>query len=66
MMSVRKFWLAGDPNNVSEYTAETNQDALQPSGIVRHDSDGLVLDVNSLGAGLAQAVRTAALCNVAT
>ncbi|KAF8660097.1 hypothetical protein AX16_001655 [Volvariella volvacea WC 439] len=64
-MSVRKFWLAADPHKDAEYTAEVTQDALQPSGIVRKQ-DGSELDISTFGEGLAQAVRTIALCNVAT
>ncbi|KAJ3511928.1 hypothetical protein NLJ89_g3815 [Agrocybe chaxingu] len=65
-MSVRKFWLAGDPNKSAEFTAETTQDALQPVGIVRRDSDHSVLEAESVKEGLARAVRVASLCNVAT
>lgn len=65
-MSVRKVWLAADMQNASEYTAETTQDALQPIGEVKQDVDGVVLDTSSLNEGLAQAVRSMALCNVAT
>ncbi|KAF8639443.1 hypothetical protein AX16_010298 [Volvariella volvacea WC 439] len=64
-MSVRKFWLAADPHNDAEYTAEVTQDALQPSGIVRK-ADGSELEVGHFGEGLAQAVRSISLCNVAT
>ncbi|KAF8897450.1 sodium transport ATPase [Infundibulicybe gibba] len=67
-MSVRKFWLAGDPGHTGEYTAETNSDALEPEGVVRsgHGADSSVLDIHSLEEGLKQAVRVVALCNVAT
>ncbi|KAF5379843.1 hypothetical protein D9615_005799 [Tricholomella constricta] len=66
-MSVRKLWLAGDLDKAVEYVAETTQDALDPSGgTVRNEADQTVLTPGSLGEGLAQAVRTAALCNIAT
>ncbi|PFH51106.1 hypothetical protein AMATHDRAFT_3370 [Amanita thiersii Skay4041] len=71
-MSVRKFWLAGDMAGAVEYTADVGQDALDPSGAVRiddgggGDGDGRVVDSKGVEAGLAQAVRAAALCNVAT
>ncbi|KAF8165431.1 sodium transport ATPase [Crassisporium funariophilum] len=65
-MSVRKLWLAADPQNAAGFTAETNQDALQPSGIVRRDSDDSILEPSSISEGLAQAIRAASLCNVAT
>jgi hypothetical protein len=32
-MSVRNFWLAGDPEHMATLTAETTQDSLDPSGI---------------------------------
>ncbi|TFK43621.1 sodium transport ATPase [Crucibulum laeve] len=65
-MSVRKFWLASDPNQTAEFTAETTQDALDPTGSVRRDSDNSIIDPSSIPEGLAQAIRTASLCNIAT
>ncbi|RDB26013.1 Calcium-transporting ATPase 3 [Hypsizygus marmoreus] len=65
-MSVRKFWLAGDPHNAAEYIAETTQDALDPSGVVHSVKDSIALSPSSISEGLAQAVRAIALCNVAT
>ncbi|KAG5641781.1 hypothetical protein DXG03_004257 [Asterophora parasitica] len=66
-MSVRKFWLAGDLDKAVEYVAETAQDALDPSGgVVLNETDNSVLKPDAISEGLAQAVRTAALCNVAT
>lgn len=65
-MSVRKFWLAADPQHSAEFTAETGQNVLQPEGIVRRDSDNSILEPLAIKGGLAQAIRIAALCNVAT
>ncbi|KAF8992359.1 sodium transport ATPase [Cyathus striatus] len=65
-MSVRKLWVAADPQKAIELTAETNPDALEPAGIVRCENTGDVLNTSALDEGIAQAVRAAALCNVAT
>ncbi|KAG6863997.1 hypothetical protein C0991_001266 [Blastosporella zonata] len=66
-MSVRKLWLAGDVNNTVEYVADTANDALDPGGgVVRMESNNVVVSPGSLHEGLSQAVRIAALCNVAT
>ncbi|KAF9457771.1 sodium transport ATPase, partial [Collybia nuda] len=65
-MSVRSFWLAGDLKHDAGFTAETTQDSLDPTGIVRQDSDNTPLVPSSLNNGLVQATRAAALCNVAT
>ena len=65
-MSVRKLWLAADPQHAAEFTAEITQDALQPTGIVRRENDGSILEPGSVPEGVAQVVRAAALCNVAT
>lgn len=65
-MSVRSFWLAGDGEHGIGFTAETTQDALDPSGIVRQDNESTPLVPGSLNGGLVQATRAAALCNVAT
>lgn len=65
-MSVRKFWIAGNPAATVEYTAEVNQDALQPKGVVRKDSDQSIVDPEQLGLSMLRALRVASLCNVAT
>ncbi|KAJ3511996.1 hypothetical protein NLJ89_g3776 [Agrocybe chaxingu] len=65
-MSVRKFYVAGAPDKAVEFTAETTQDAIQPVGVVRRDSDGSVLEPGSIKEGHASAIRIASLCNVAT
>lgn len=65
-MSVKKFWVAGNPTTAVEYTAETMQDALQPEGIVRKDSDNSVVDPQRLARSMLRALRVASLCNVAT
>ncbi|KAF9569016.1 sodium transport ATPase [Agrocybe pediades] len=65
-MSVRKFWLAGDPHHAVEYAVDVNQDALEPVGAVRKCDDDSVLDPNALSKGLVEAVHVASLCNVAT
>ncbi|KAG6915944.1 hypothetical protein DXG01_009166 [Tephrocybe rancida] len=66
-MSVRKFWLAGDMAKAVEYVADTAHDALDPSGgAVRTASDEALVTPDTFQEGLSQAVRVAALCNVAT
>lgn len=65
-MSVRKFWLAGEPHRAVEYIADITQNALEPIGDVRREAGGSILDPASLGGGLAEALRIASLCNVAT
>ncbi|PPQ92400.1 hypothetical protein CVT25_008750 [Psilocybe cyanescens] len=65
-MSVRKFWLAGDPHQAVEYTADVTQNALEPVGNVRKDDNGSLLEPASLGNGLVEAIHVASLCNVAT
>ncbi|KAF8994727.1 sodium transport ATPase [Cyathus striatus] len=65
-MSVRKFWVAGNAGNTIDLTAEIYQDALEPTGIVRYEGSGAVLGTSSVREGVAQVVRAAALCNVAT
>ncbi|KAF8974224.1 hypothetical protein BDZ97DRAFT_2052904 [Flammula alnicola] len=44
--------------NLGEFTAETIQDALQPEGIMRRDSDGSVLAPAAVKEGLAQIHKT--------
>lgn len=66
-MSVHRLWLAGDIDKAVDYVAETTQDALDPStGDIRKESDNSVLVPGKINEGLSQAVRIAALCNVAT
>jgi len=65
-MSVRKFWLAADPLHAADFTAETSQDAINPNGIVRLDKDHSVIEPSSIREGFARALRTIALCNIAT
>jgi len=65
-MSVQKLWLASSPETNSEFTAELNTNALVPEGQITRDSDGTPLDPQSLPEGIAQAVRVASLCNIAT
>ncbi|TFK28820.1 sodium transport ATPase [Coprinopsis marcescibilis] len=65
-MSVQKLWLAGSADGSSEFTAPTGQDALEPRGEIRRDSDSSVIDIATLPEGIAQAIRVASLCNVAT
>ncbi|KAF9452467.1 sodium transport ATPase [Macrolepiota fuliginosa MF-IS2] len=65
-MFVRKLWLAAAPEYHAEFTAETTSVALQPSGYVRHDGDGSILNPPNIPEGLTQAVRAIALCNIAT
>ncbi|CAA7264368.1 unnamed protein product [Cyclocybe aegerita] len=65
-MSVRKFYVAGTPDKAAEFTAETTQDAIQPVGVVRRDSDDSVLEPGSIKEGHAKAIRIASLCNVAS
>ncbi|KAG6861634.1 hypothetical protein C0995_014073 [Termitomyces sp. Mi166 len=65
-MSVRKFWLAADMYNAVEYVADTAHDAFDPTGgTVRRERDGSVITPETRYEGLSQAVRVAALCNVA-
>ncbi|PPQ72985.1 hypothetical protein CVT24_000298 [Panaeolus cyanescens] len=64
-MSVRKLWVAANPNDAEEYTAEVTQNALEPVGAVtKHDNT--VVEPSAIHAGLAEVVRIASLCNVAT
>ncbi|KAH9482925.1 Calcium-transporting ATPase 3 [Psilocybe cubensis] len=65
-MSVRKFWLAGDPQKAVEYVADVTQNALEPVGNVLREDNGSVLDTAFLGDSLSEALRIASLCNVAT
>ncbi|KAG2008873.1 calcium-transporting ATPase [Coprinopsis cinerea AmutBmut pab1-1] len=65
-MSVQKLWLAADKPHDSEFTAELNDNALDPTGIIKRDTDSSVLDGASMPEGVRQAVLVASLCNVAT
>ncbi len=65
-MSVRKLWIAGDVGNSVEYTAETASNAIEPTGAVIREDTGMSVDVKKMDQGLAQAIRVASLCNVAT
>ncbi|KAF9052377.1 potassium/sodium eff [Hymenopellis radicata] len=67
-MSVRTFWLGGDAQHAVTYSAETGSNAVEPTGSV-YEGVGekrSLLDVDNLDEGLSQAVRAAALCNVAS
>ncbi|KAL0959255.1 hypothetical protein HGRIS_014526 [Hohenbuehelia grisea] len=65
-MTVRKLWLAGKEGKTAEYTATVESDnALEPVGKI-NDASGALVDPASVQEGLAQAVRAASLCNVAT
>lgn len=69
-MSVRSFWLGGDASKTVDYSAETGSNAIEPFGTVYQGSEdsekAIVLEPGKLDEGLAQAVRAAALCNIAT
>ncbi|KAG6882893.1 hypothetical protein C0992_010374 [Termitomyces sp. T32_za158] len=57
-MSVRKFWLAADVDNVVEYVVDTTHDALDPNGgAIRRESDGFVISPETRFEGLSQATR---------
>lgn len=68
-MSVRSFWLGGDAGKTADYSAETGSNAIEPFGTVYQGSEdsekAIVLEPGKLDEGLAQAVRAAALCNIA-
>ncbi|TFK34543.1 hypothetical protein BDQ12DRAFT_700370 [Crucibulum laeve] len=55
-----------DPTRAAELTAEANHDPLGLVGIVRNETSGDALDPSAVDEGVAQAVRIAALCDVAT
>lgn len=65
-MSVRKLWVAGDPLNAIEYTADVTQNAVEPVGSVRNEIDGSVVEPSSLNEASVNAIRIASMCNVAT
>ena len=56
-MSVRKFWVAGDPHSAAEFTAETTQNAVEPVGAVHRDSAGSALEPSSLTEGIITTLR---------
>ncbi|KAF4564451.1 hypothetical protein EYR36_002385 [Pleurotus pulmonarius] len=73
-MSVRKLWVAGSAKMDAEYVTESSNDALDPSGAVRHGTPtGPIVtpaspspNPSTSDSGLTQVVRAAALCNVAS
>ncbi len=66
-MSVRKMWIAGAPGEGYELSTQTASNALEPVGTVHKGGDGgPVINPNDLDEGLAQTLRVASLCNVAT
>lgn len=65
-MSVRKLWVAGDASHSVEYTADTASNAIEPIGAVIREDTAARVDVKNMEQGLAQVVRVASLCNVAT
>lgn len=66
-MSVRTFWLAGGLQNAETYSADSGNNAVEPTGDVYQgvDEKRSLVHVGDLEEGLAQAVRAAALCNIA-
>lgn len=48
------------------YNAETRQNAIEPVGEVRDESTGALLKPGTAEEGLAQAIRVASLCNIAS
>ncbi|KAJ7102431.1 sodium transport ATPase [Mycena belliarum] len=66
MMSVKSYWVGGAASESREYSVETGSNALEPKGEVRDVSSGKFVETGSLEEGLAQSVRAASLCNVAT
>ncbi|KAF9050855.1 potassium/sodium eff [Hymenopellis radicata] len=66
-MSVRKMWIAGAPGEGYELSTQTASNALEPVGTVHKGGDeGPAVDPSNLDEGLAQTLRVASLCNVAT
>lgn len=67
-MSVRTFWIGGDEHKSVTYSAETGHNAVEPIGDVHQGANEkrALLDTRKLDEGLSQAVRAAALCNVAS
>lgn len=67
-MSVRTFWLGGLGSDSATYSAETGHSAIEPVGTVRQGKDekSSIVEAGKLDEGFAQAVRTAALCNVSS
>ncbi|SJL01009.1 related to sodium P-type ATPase [Armillaria ostoyae] len=67
-MSVLTFWLGGLGSDSATYSAETGHNAIEPVGTVRQGKDekSSIVEAGKLDEGFAQAVRTAALCNVSS
>lgn len=66
-MSVRKMWVARTVENGYELSTQTTSNALEPvGGVYLGGDDGPPVDTADIGDGLAQVVRVASLCNVAT
>ncbi|KAI5897064.1 potassium/sodium eff [Schizophyllum commune H4-8] len=66
-MSVRSFWLAADPHKAQTYYADAGSNAIEPVGdVYKGAPNGDIVDPKNVDEALAQAVRVAALCNVAT
>ena len=66
-MSVRSFWLAADPHKAQTYYADAGSNAIEPVGdVYKGAPNGDIVDPKNVDEAFAQAVRVAALCNVAT
>ncbi|TFK19872.1 calcium-transporting ATPase 3 [Coprinopsis marcescibilis] len=67
-MSVQKLWLAAESGKDLEYTAELNDNALDPTGSIFAKDGSIVAGDGAitLNEGLKQAVLVTSLCNVAT
>jgi magnesium-transporting ATPase (P-type) len=60
-------WLVGDEDEGYELSTQTASDALEPVGVIHKDGDdGPAIANDDIPEGLAQAIRVASLCNVAT
>ncbi|KAL1676907.1 hypothetical protein EV122DRAFT_291519 [Schizophyllum commune] len=66
-MSVRSFWLAADPHKAQTYYADAGSNAIEPVGdVYKGAPNGDIVDPKNVDEAFAEAVRVAALCNVAT
>lgn len=66
-MSVHSFWVAAEKaEDCRLYSAEVRSNALEPVGDVTDDVDGRPVKPEMIQEGLAQAIRVASLCNIAT
>lgn len=66
-MSVRKVYIAGSSKEGFDLSTQTGSDALEPVGSVHFGDDkGQAVDIQAIPEGMAQAIRVASLCNVAT